>query len=274
MSRWPHDDPASLAAFYGDPDQGEPDKQLVPVVPPFAMYYAGKRVPHIMFHRKAASALAAALSEIWETCQRSQARIDAARISIFSGAYNPRYVRGYEPGNAAGRTPRWSNHAYGAAIDFDAPHNGFNTGRGTMPNFVVDAFKRQGALWGGDYRGRTDPMHFEFCSRDVAPVAFADVPQADGDSDAAAADAAPLPQGVPTPVTPAGTASGFFGRARNWIVAAASSVGFGGLGALSNWEIAAVVFGFLFLSVVGIVTFIILFFGAEPVRQWVRRHVA
>lgn len=275
MTKWPHDDPASLATFYGDPDANEPGKQLVPVVPPFRMTYAGKPIPHIMFHRKAAGALAAALGDIWEKCGRSQFKVDQLRVSIFSGAYNPRYVRGYEPGNAAGHTPRWSNHAYGAAIDFDADHNGFNTGHGTIPQIVIDAFKRQGALWGGDYHGRTDPMHFEFCSREAQPVAFADVPQADGDSDAGTddADQAPAPM-APTPSTPAGSAGGFFGRVRNWVVAGASSLGIGGVGALTNWEVAALLLGFIFISVVCSITFIICFFGAEPVRAWVRRHVA
>lgn len=272
MPRWPHDDPASLAAFYGDPDRGEPGARLVPVTPPFTMYYAGKPVPHIKFHAKAAPALQAALNEIWDKCQRSQAKVDGLRLSVFSGAYNPRYVRGYEPGNPQGRTPRWSNHAYGAAIDFDADHNGFNTGHGTMPQIAVDAFKRQGALWGGDYHGRTDPMHFEFCSRDAAPVAFADVPQADGDGDAGGEDDPQAPGATPT--APAGSASGFFGRARNWLVAGASSIGLGGVGALTDWQIAALLLGFVFISVVCTVTFIICFFGADPVREWVRRHVA
>lgn len=265
MSRWPHDDPASLATFYGDPDRGEPGKQLAQVIPPFQMYYDGKPVPHIKFHRKAAPALRAALDAIWAHYGCDQLKIDAARISHFSGAYNPRYVRGYEPGNPQGRTPRWSNHAYGAAIDFDAEHNGFNTGHGTMPQAVVDCFKAQGALWGGDYHGRTDPMHFEFCSREpvARPMGLLDTPQADGDSDAGEEAPAPAPA----------SAGGFFGRARNWIVAAASSVGFTGIGALTNWQVAAVLFAFLFISVVCAVSFIIVFFGAEPVREWVRRHL-
>lgn len=49
MSRWPHDDPASLAAFYGDPAKDEPGRQLVPVIPPFQMYYEGKPVKQIQF---------------------------------------------------------------------------------------------------------------------------------------------------------------------------------------------------------------------------------
>lgn len=261
MSRWPHDDPASLAAFYGDPARGEPGRQLVPVVPPFKMYYTDekgtKQIPHIMFHRKASAALSAALDAIWEHYGRDQATIDKLRISSFSGAYNHRLIRG--------SLSRWSNHAYGAAIDFDAEHNGFNTGHGSMPQPVIDAFKAQGALWGGDYHGRTDPMHFEFCSREPAarPAALMDVPQADGDSDGA-------PQAESRPAS----AGGFFGRLRNWVVAGASSIGFGGLGFLTDWQIAAIFFGFVLIVIVGSGTFIILFFGAEPVRDWVRRHVA
>lgn len=172
MTQWPHDDPASLAAFYGDPNTGAPGRQLVTVAPPFKMYYDGKPVPHITFHRKAASALSAALNEIWDHYGRDQATLDKLGISHFSGTYNPRKIRG--------SATRWSNHAYGAAIDINAEKNGFNTGHGTMPQPVVDAFKRQGALWGGDYHGRTDPMHFEFCSRNAAPVGF--MPQTDADS--------------------------------------------------------------------------------------------
>jgi hypothetical protein len=188
MTRWPHDDPASLKAFYGDPAKGEPGQQLMPVVPPFRMTYDGKPIKSIMFHRKAAPALAAALNAIWEHCGRDQRKIDAISVSKYSGAYNPRFIRG--------STTKWSNHAFGAAIDFDAEHNGFNTGHGIMPQAVVDAFKAQGALWGGDYRGRTDPMHFEFCSRDAAPLGFADVPQTDGDSDAGTEEIDDLPAGV------------------------------------------------------------------------------
>ncbi len=161
MYRWPHDDPAALAAFYGDPDRGEPGNRLVPVVPPFKMYFEGKPVEHIMFHEKAAPALKEALDAIWECYGKSQAKIDGLRISRFSGSYNPRKIAG---------STRWSNHAYGAAIDLDAEHNWFNTGRGTIPQTVVDCFKSTGALWGGDYKGRTDPMHFEYCSRGATPV--------------------------------------------------------------------------------------------------------
>lgn len=110
-------------------------------------------------------------------------------------------------------------------------------------------------------------------SPEVTPVGVLSPPVDEPDD--AQPDVQPdIPQGVPTPITPAGSASGFFGRARNWVVAAASSVGLGGVGALTDWQIAALLLGFVFISVICTVTFIILFFGAEPVREWVRRHVA
>lgn len=151
---WPKDTQAARNAFYGDPGRGEISPQMVPVVPPFAMFYEGKRVKSIMFHRKAAPALLAALNEIWDYCGRDQARIDAAGVSKYAGAYAHRYVRG--------SSTKWSNHAYAAAIDLNAGENALGVKKGTMPQFVVDAFCRQGAMWGGWYTKRPDWMHFEF----------------------------------------------------------------------------------------------------------------
>jgi hypothetical protein len=152
MARWPQDTQAARNAFYGDPGKGQIASQMVPVVPPFEMYYDGKRVKSIQFHKKAAPALLAALNEIWDYCQHDQAKVDASGVSKYSGAYNPRKVRG--------SATKWSNHAYAAAIDFNAEENGLYA-KGNMPLFVIDAFCRQGWKWGGDYTGRKDPMHFE-----------------------------------------------------------------------------------------------------------------
>jgi hypothetical protein len=155
VSNWPKDNQEALIAFYGDPAKGQPAAQLVAVTPPFRMTYEGTTVPHIMFHRKAADALAAALATIWDYYGRDQATIDRLHVSRFDGAFNPRYIRG--------STTKWSNHAYGAAIDIDADENPMGSGHGHIPLPVIAAFKAQGARWGGDYSGRTDPMHFEFC---------------------------------------------------------------------------------------------------------------
>ncbi|MET4793700.1 hypothetical protein ABIF64_005878 [Bradyrhizobium japonicum] len=151
---WPKDTQAARNAFYGDPGKGQIAPQMVPVVPPFAMYYEGRRVKAIQFHRKAAPALLAALNEIWDYCGRDQKKIDAAGVSNYAGAYYHRMVRG--------SSTKWSNHAYAAAIDLNAGENALGVKKGTMPHFVVDAFCRQGAMWGGWYTSRPDWMHFEF----------------------------------------------------------------------------------------------------------------
>lgn len=165
MSKWPRDNQAELIKFYGDPaSKGKNGvaAQLVKVVPPFQMYYNGRPLKSISFHKKAAPALMAALNDIWERYGKDQALIDKLGISKCAGTYNPRKVRG--------SATKWSNHAFGAAIDFNAAENGFNA-KSTIPLPVIAAFKRQGARWGGDYRGRKDPMHFEFC--DAGPVSIA-----------------------------------------------------------------------------------------------------
>lgn len=249
-TRWPNDDPRSLKAFYGDPGTGEVGRQLVPVVPPFRMTYDGKPIKAIQFHKRAAPALQAALNAIWEHYNRDQAIIDRLGISKYAGSYNPRKIRG--------SATRWSNHAYGAAIDLNAEQNGFNTGKGTMPQPVVDAFKAQGALWGGDYRGRTDPMHFEFCSRGAQPVGFADLPQAgsDGLDEGEEADASPQPSWLMRR----------WKAITGWLTGGAAS---GGL-AIFDWKIFVSLLAFVLIVGVGMIWFM----GPREVRSWIRRQVS
>lgn len=247
MSRWPHDDPASLKAFYGDPGRGEPGRQLVPIVPPFKMYYDGKPIKAIQFHKKAAPALKAALDEIWEHYGQDQATIDKLGISKYAGSYNPRKIRG--------SATRWSNHAYGAAIDLNAEQNGFGAGKGTMPEPVVAAFKAQGALWGGDYRGRTDPMHFEFCSRDSAVGLLGDM-----DSDAVAHDE----QDEPEEAQPSWLKRKWRGLT-GWLSGGSAM---GGL-AFFDWRVFVALLIFLFIVAVAFIWFM----GPKDVRSWVKAQV-
>ena len=75
---------------------------------------------------------------------------------IWCGSYNLRFVRGYEAQGIL------SPHAYGIALDIDPARNPMgNPLRTTFPAWWVDAWKRHGFLWGGDYHGRKDPMHHE-----------------------------------------------------------------------------------------------------------------
>ncbi|WGL52637.1 M15 family metallopeptidase [Nocardioides sp. BP30] len=87
--------------------------------------------------------LEAALAEV-------QARGLAGTIHSTAGCYYPRFIAG---------TSSLSNHAFGLAIDINAPENERGTS-GQMNRQVVQIFQKWGFTWGGTWH-YTDPMHFE-----------------------------------------------------------------------------------------------------------------
>lgn len=159
---FPKDTMVAKCAYYGDPrgphgvNESWFSNNVIRVVPPFKMSFAGKPIKSIAFHKKAASALSTALQTIWETCDKDQKRIDAAGLSEFGGSYNYRLIRG---------SSNISNHSFAIAIDIAPTGNALGVTKGKMPKFAVDAFNAQGFKWGGDYKGRKDWMHFEAVSR-------------------------------------------------------------------------------------------------------------
>lgn len=165
MSKFPKDTEAALNAYFGDPAKDEPGRHLVTVKPPFYLWYGDKKVTAFSFHEKAAPAIERVFAKIWEYYGKDQKLIDKLEISFYSGAYNHRLVRG--------STTKWSNHARGSAYDMDAEDNALGAGRGDIPFPVIAAFKSEGFCWGGDYHGRTDPMHFEACDRGDPVWSFA-----------------------------------------------------------------------------------------------------
>ena len=95
-------------------------------------------------------------ANIWDYYHHSQQLIEETGMHIFGGSYNDRKIRG---------SNRWSVHAFGAAVDFDPDHNEMNFSPKNphkLPQPVIDAFKAEGAFWGGDFSYRHDPMHFQF----------------------------------------------------------------------------------------------------------------
>jgi hypothetical protein len=65
-----------------------------------------------------------------------------------------------------------SNHSWGLAVDLNATTNPMLASRlvTDMPAWVVECAEKWGLHWGGNYKSRPDPMHFEFLGRpeDVA----------------------------------------------------------------------------------------------------------
>lgn len=166
-SRWPLQ--RDCDAFYGNPRAGAVVSQkwyrenIIMVVPPFRMAMGAIPIKRFPFHRKCADALRVALDDIWERAGRDQRVIDQWGMSVFSGTFNYRPMRG---GSAL------SMHAYACAADFDAPRNALGDRTPHFANVpqVLAAFRSVGAIWGGDWNGngdtlderRCDGMHWQF----------------------------------------------------------------------------------------------------------------
>ncbi len=97
-------------------------------------------------HRLLIPQLAAALSEI-------EQRGLGYKIYQYAGCYVPRFID---------RNPRknLSMHAFGLAFDINVASNGLGT-VGDMDPEVVAIFEKWGFEWGGRWKPRPDPMHFE-----------------------------------------------------------------------------------------------------------------
>jgi hypothetical protein len=73
------------------------------------------------------------------------------------GCFNPRYKR-----VNAGAV---SVHAYGLAVDINAAQNPMGDELVTdMPQAFIEAFKAEGFTWGGEFSGKKDAMHFQWCA--------------------------------------------------------------------------------------------------------------
>jgi hypothetical protein len=150
-SQWPHDDTASKIKFFG-----KPGTNLVPITPPFQMYYDHHPIKTITVNKMVATSLLKVFTEILDKCNHDQKMVDAIGASAYGGCYNNRSIRG---------STNISNHAFAAAIDIDPENNPLGAKVGKMSPITIAAFKNEGWLWGGDYTGRKDWMHFEAVSR-------------------------------------------------------------------------------------------------------------
>ncbi len=154
----PHDDTASLIAYYGDPRndlEAWKAKNVIGVPCPWALFYDGVRWPHdVPLHRKCADAFAASFADIWKEAGQDNASPILTHMHNYSGSGNLRPVRG---------SSRVSTHGFWAAIDFDAEHLplAHRVPATEMPKVVVDIFKSHKLFWGGDFVGRADPMHVQ-----------------------------------------------------------------------------------------------------------------
>ncbi len=166
---WPRQ--SACNEFYGNPRgrdgkliEGWVTRNLVHIALPFAMHMDKKPITKIPVHRKCAEGFQAWLDQVWANAGRDKTVIARWGMDVFSGSFNFRPMRG---------SSHLSMHAYGCAIDIDAPRNGFHC---RTPHFaslraeVVKPFLDLGGTWGGDWNGngssaderKADGMHFQF----------------------------------------------------------------------------------------------------------------
>jgi hypothetical protein len=132
--------------------------KLVQITPPYALRIklengTWKPLKTLTCHAKVAGSLMRILMAIKANYNGDAAKIRAAGMDSCGGVYVDRPVIGGK---------RKSMHGYGGAIDLGVERNQLYT-KGDMPPAVIAIFKDEGWRWGGDYKSRKDPMHFEAC---------------------------------------------------------------------------------------------------------------
>jgi len=137
---------------------------------PLHLHYQGKQVKTIKVHALLTPPLGRLFIEIWNYARQqvkkgfpglttaeydvlTQKWLDDRNLTQYGGAFTYRAMRGSD---------HLSMHSYGIAIDIDPEHNPLGSKKTTLPKWYINIWKKHGFFWGGDYRKRKDPMHFEY----------------------------------------------------------------------------------------------------------------
>jgi hypothetical protein len=116
---------------------------------PYPLMYEGKqRVTRASAHRLAVPHFQAAFNNIERAGLRDQ-------FTEFEGIFAKRAIRG-QPAHP-------SLHWFGVAIDMLASRYPLGS-MGRMPVMVVECFHKAGFFYGGDFKSRKDPMHFQLAT--------------------------------------------------------------------------------------------------------------
>lgn len=128
----------------------EPDfeeKNIVMFDLPYPLKYAGKTVRKARCHKLLVETFVAAFDEI------KKSGIPMKWADDYAGIYNARPIR---------NMPKYpSTHSWGIAIDLEPQSNPLGS-RGKMHPRIIEIFKKHGFVWGGDFKYRKDPMHFQY----------------------------------------------------------------------------------------------------------------
>lgn len=134
------------------------ETNLVNLVPPYQLYFEGKPVKTIRLHRVIAERVRAALEDVLNAYGIEKIR--ELRLDQYSGSYNYRKTT---------TGTKYSMHAWGIALDWDAEHNAYSMRKGkallSRPECDLwwDIWERHGAVSLGR-NSNCDWMHLQFAT--------------------------------------------------------------------------------------------------------------
>lgn len=99
--------------------------------------------------------------ETWQVDKKAAPSFQAFISDLEAKGYNPKSSGGYNYRNIRGSN-RLSEHATGDAIDINAATNALGSSETDMPPDVSQMAAKYGLVWGGDWKTRPDPMHFQW----------------------------------------------------------------------------------------------------------------
>jgi spore germination cell wall hydrolase CwlJ-like protein len=97
----------------------------------------------------------------WTVYKPAAAAFNGLLSDLAAQGYNVKSSGGYNYRNIRGSN-KLSQHAFGTAIDLNAAENPLGGGKSNLPPNIRELAAKHGLVWGGDFKGRKDPMHFEY----------------------------------------------------------------------------------------------------------------
>lgn len=100
-------------------------------------------------------------------------RVHKQAAPAFEGLLKDLIARGYTPTSSGGfnyrnirGSDKLSQHAFGTAIDINAATNALGSRQTDIPDAAALA-QKYGLEWGGNWKSRPDPMHFEWAGGEL-----------------------------------------------------------------------------------------------------------
>ena len=171
---FPKSDAKSLTEFYGQPwkttsagmawETHFEASHIMRIAAPYDMWMGNAKISKIAVNKKCADSLLRILTRISKETNADERK--RFGLDQYGGGFNQRPIRGVDSSKMT--VNKVSLHSYGAAIDLAPQLNPlgafYQPQKMMMPSQVIEMFRAEGWTWGGDWKSRPDPMHFQATS--------------------------------------------------------------------------------------------------------------